>query len=81
LIHEDNDLNQRLIIEFENKPIGEMNYRTPEEKTAEIGIKIYDTSQQNKGLGTEYLKMLMKHIFMNMKYNKIILDTNLKSKK
>ena len=81
LIEEDNDLNRRLIIEYENVAIGEMNYRTPEEKTAEIGIKICDLSQQSKGFGKKYLKMLIKHIFVNMEYNKIILDTNLKNER
>ncbi|MCP4614025.1 MAG: GNAT family N-acetyltransferase [Planctomycetes bacterium] len=80
-LKDDDDLRQRLIIEFENEPIGEMSYRTPEEKTAEIGIKICDSSQQNKGYGTEYLKMLMKYIFMSMEYDKIILDTNLKNER
>lgn len=81
LIKEDNNLSQRLIIELENKPIGEVNYRTPKEKVAEIGIKVCDSSQQNKGYGTECLKMLMEYIFMSMGYNKIILDTNLKNKR
>lgn len=81
LIQEDDALNRRLIIEYDNQPVGEMNYRTLEDKTAEIGIKICDASQQNKGLGTEYLIMLVKHIFTNMEYNKIILDTNLKNER
>jgi len=80
-LEKDNHLRRRLIIEFDHEPIGEMSYRTLEEKTAEIGIKICDTSQQNKGYGTEYLKMLMKHIFMSMGYDKIILDTNLKNER
>ena len=81
LIKANNDLHRRLIIEFENKPIGEMSYRTPSEKIAEIGIKICDASQQNKGFGSRYLKMLMKHIIMNMGYDKIILDTNLNNER
>ena len=81
LISGDNDLNRRLIIEVENNPVGEMNYRTPEEKTAEIGIKICDQSQQNKGYGTEFLRMLLNYIFEVMEYDKIILDTNLKNER
>ena len=80
-LEKDNHLNRRLIIELDNEPVGEMSYRTPKEKMAEIGIKICDTNQQNKGYGTEYLKMLMKHIFMSMEYNRIILDTNLKNER
>ena len=81
LLKEDNALNRRLILEFEDKPIGEMNYRTPQEKIAEIGIKICDSSQQDKGFGTEYLKMLMEFIFMKLAYDKIMLDTNLKNER
>ena len=68
-----------LILELENEPIGEMSYKTPTEKTAEIVIKICDSSQQNKGYCTAYLKMLMRHIFISMGYDKIILDTNVKN--
>ena len=79
MIKKDNDLNRRLIIEFEDKPIGEMNYRTLEERTAEIGIKICDFDQQNKGYGTAFMKMLMEYLFVNQGYKRIILDTNLKN--
>ena len=81
LIEGDDDLNRRLVLECENAPIGEMNYRTLEEKTAEIGIKICDASQQNRGYGSEYLKMLMQYLFIEMGYDKIILDTNLKNER
>lgn len=77
LIKQDNDYNRRLILEYNNKPIGEMNYRTIKEKVAEIGIKICDFRMHNKGLGTKYLKMLIEYLFNNMGYKKIILDTNL----
>lgn len=73
----DNDQNRRLIIEFEEKPIGEMNYRTPEADIAQIGIKICDFKKQNKGIGTKCLNMLINHLFTSMGYNKVILDTNL----
>lgn len=77
----DTDLHRRLIIEHEDEPIGEMSYRITEEKVAEIGIKICEPSYQNKGFGTKYLKMLIRHIFMRMEYDKIILDTNLKNER
>ncbi len=73
----DNDFNRRLIIELNDKPIGEMNYRTPQKGTAEIGIKICITTEQNKGYGSTCLKLLMHYIFINLEYKKIILDTNL----
>jgi RimJ/RimL family protein N-acetyltransferase len=78
-LQKDNRFRRRLIIEYEDMPIGEMSYRTPEDEVAEIGIKICNASQQNKGFGTEYLKMLMDYLFMKLNYNKIILDTNLKN--
>ena len=43
--------NQRHIIIYKNRPIGEMNYREVDLDTCEIGIKICDFSMQNKGLG------------------------------
>ena len=80
-IQKNSDLHRLLIMEFEYTPIGEMNYRTPREGVAEIGIKICDASKQNLGYGSKFLKMLMQHIFMSMAYNKIILDTNLKNER
>lgn len=77
----DNDKHRRLIIELDNSPIGEMSYRTPSDGVAEIGIKICDFTKQENGLGTKYLKMLMSYLFMEIGYNKIILDTNLNNKR
>lgn len=79
LIKSDTDENRRLIIELDNTPIGEMNYSTAEPHVAEIGIKICDFTQQDKGLGKILLSMLIKELFDNKCYNKIILDTNLKN--
>jgi RimJ/RimL family protein N-acetyltransferase len=77
----DNDRKRRLIIELEGHPIGEMSYRTPVENTAEIGIKICDASQRNKGYGSIYLKMLMAYLFTDLNYGRIILDTNLENER
>lgn len=44
---------QLLIIEFNDIPVGEMNYRTVSEGIAEIGIKICDFSKQEMGLGSK----------------------------
>ena len=81
LLDKDNDLQRRLILELKNEPIGEMNYRTLEERTAEIGIKICDFDQQNKGYGSEFLRMLMDYLFVKKGYSKVILDTNLKNER
>jgi len=77
ILAQDNDMNRRLILEFEKEPIGEMSYRTTEEKVAEIGIKICETNQQNQGLGSQYLQMLLEYLFLTLAYEKVILDTNL----
>lgn len=72
----DDDFNRRLILEISATPVGEMNYRTVENNVAEIGIKICELSQQEKGYGTTFLMMLINALFNEMGYYKIILDTN-----
>jgi len=69
------------IIEFDGKPIGEMSYRNIGNKAAEIGIKICDTSHQEKGLGTALLSMFIDALFTYYGYEKIVLDTNVKNKR
>ncbi len=80
-LKDDNPLKRRLIIELEHTPIGEMSYRTPAERTAEIGIKICDSQYHNQGYGTEYLNMLLEHLFVTLEYDTIILDTNMKNER
>lgn len=75
----DSDHNRRLIVEVEGIPAGEMNYRTIADGTAGIGVKICDASQQNKGLGTLLLTLLINDLFANKKYEAIVLDTNAKN--
>ncbi|MGZ9584320.1 GNAT family N-acetyltransferase [Paenibacillus marinisediminis] len=72
----DTDLNRRLILEISGVPVGEMNYRTLADHVAEIGIKICDFNQQEKGFGTTFLMMLINSLFVDMGYHKVILDTN-----
>ncbi|MCL1998157.1 MAG: GNAT family N-acetyltransferase [Turicibacter sp.] len=79
------------MIEFEGKPIGEMNYKrirvadegidSDDTRTdvAQIGIKICDFSMQNQGLGTRLLSMLIDALFRYYGFSKIVLDTNLKN--
>lgn len=73
----DTDLNRRLILEIYGDPVGEMNYRTVANNIAEIGIKICDFNQQEKGFGTTFLTMLINSLFVDMEYHKVILDTNM----
>jgi RimJ/RimL family protein N-acetyltransferase len=73
----DSDVNERrLIIEYQDIPIGEMVYINKGNHIAEIGIKICQQQYQEKGLGRIVLSMLIKELF-DMKYKKIVLDTNL----
>jgi RimJ/RimL family protein N-acetyltransferase len=81
LEHDSDDTYRRLIIELNFIPIGEMSYHTKGDNTAEIGIKICDFSAQEKGRGTQLLRMLVDVLFRDYGYNKIILDTNLKNKR
>lgn len=81
LLAQDNNQNRRLILEFDQKPVGEMNYRTVAEGVAEIGIKICVASRQNQGLGPRYLRLLLNYLFAVMDYQKVILDTNLKNER
>jgi len=71
--------NQRLIIEINSLPAGEMNYRRKEDNIAEIGIKICDFNMQNKGFGQITIKILIMELFESYGYQKIILDTNLEN--
>lgn len=75
----DTDENRRrLIIELDGRPIGEMGYGRTDEGYAEIGIKICDFSEQEKGYGKQLLSMLIGELF-RMGFPKIILDTNVKN--
>jgi RimJ/RimL family protein N-acetyltransferase len=77
-------LSQRCMIEVNGQPIGECNFRL-NQAIAEIGIKICDVTQQNKGLGTTILNLLIDYLFTDeginrqMKGKKIVLDTNQKN--
>ena len=72
---------RQLIIEIDHAPIGEMNYRSPDGRTAEIGIKICDVSRQDQGAGKILLSLLIAALFRDLGFEKIVLDTNLKNKR
>lgn len=76
LATDSDDKGRRLILVADDQPIGEMNYRNMGDRTAEIGIKICDFTQQGKGYGSLFLRMLLTHLFANG-YDRIVLDTNL----
>ena len=76
-----NNLSQSCIIEVGGIRIGECSYKI-KERASTIGIKICDASYQNKGFGSEILKLLIHYLFADVslksKVNieKIMLDTN-----
>ncbi|HHX66563.1 MAG TPA: GNAT family N-acetyltransferase [Gallicola sp.] len=82
----ENQLSQRCVIEIDSKLVGECSYRIYKNEAA-IGIKICDFNYQNKGYGTELLKLLIKFLFEDEnlnsreKINRIFLDTNLNNKR
>ncbi|ETT57742.1 GNAT family acetyltransferase [Paenibacillus sp. FSL R7-277] len=75
----DSERKGRLILEIDGAPAGEMSYSAVSGHVAEMGIKICDFNQQNKGAGTECLGMLVRYLFETQGFHKIILDTNLKN--
>lgn len=77
LLTDDDFSQRRLIIEADETPVGEMNYRNKGNSTAEIGIKICDKSYQERGLGRLFLSMIITSLFDEYGYKKIILDTNI----
>ena len=68
--------NGRLVLEENERLIGEACYRKVGEGIAEIGIKICETDCQNRGLGRIILSMLISWLF-EQGVEKIVLDTNL----
>lgn len=75
------DADRLLMMEAAALPIGEMNYRSLGNGTAEIGIKICDISKQDKGYGKSLLSMLIHTLFTEYGYDKIVLDTNADNKR
>lgn len=71
----------RHMIEYDNRPIGEMNYRFVQPDVCEIGIKICESSMQDRGLGKIALSMFIDGLFSQLHCKKVILDTNLKNER
>lgn len=80
LAKECDGIRRTLILENRGQPIGEMSYRSVENRSAEIGIKICNPAYQEKGLGRIALSMLVKELF-SMGFAKIVLDTNLENRR
>jgi len=65
---------QVFILEYDQKPIGEMGVKTKDDQ-AEIGIKICEETYQNKGLGSKVLRQLITDLFQQANIRLIKLDT------
>ena len=72
--------NGRLVLEENERLIGEACSRKVGEGIAEIGIKICETDCQNRGLGRVILSTLISWLFAQG-FEKIVLDTNLTNKR
>ncbi|MBR4537598.1 MAG: GNAT family N-acetyltransferase [Clostridia bacterium] len=70
------DTRRRMILQYQDKPIGETSFRILKNGSAEIGIKICDAAYQERGIGRKALSMLIGELFRRG-CGKIILDTNL----
>ena len=74
------DLHRVLMIEYKGKAIGEMNYEFSDDDRCEIGIKICDSTYQEKGLGRVILTLFIEELF-KMGARTIFLTTNLDNKR
>ena len=68
--------NGLLVVEENDRLIGECNYRNVSDGVAAIGINICETDCQNRGVGRKVLSMLIGWLFRNG-YAEILLDTHL----
>ena len=68
--------NHLLIIEIGGEAVGETHYRDMSCGVAQIGMKICEPTQQEKGYGTRLYTMLMGELFGPLGFEKTILSTN-----
>ncbi len=80
ILQESDENGRTLIIEYDNMPIGEMNYRNIQDYKVEIGIKICNPNYHEKGLGRVILSLFIKELFTRG-FKVIILDTNVNNKR
>ena len=72
---------ERLIISRnDNINIGEMSYRETDKDIYEVGIKICDFSQHNRGFGQVCMELLLEYLFVDRHASKVILDTNTRNR-
>lgn len=80
ILQESDENGRTLIIEYDNFPIGEMNYRIIQNNKTEIGIKICNPHYHEIGLDRVILSLFIKELF-NIGCKVIILDTNVNNKR
>lgn len=71
----------RLLIEYQNIPIGEMMLEFHTLYQVEFGIKICDLSKQNQGIGTKVLSMMFQYLFMECQMEEIVCTTEFDNKR
>ncbi len=76
ILDNDNENSKLLIIEINEKRVGEMNYNI-KNGFAQIGIKICDFSYHGNGHGTNALRLLINYLFDTFNIERVCLDTNL----
>ena len=64
----------RLLMYINNEPIGDVSYKLITDNNYKIGINIYFTKYQNKGYGTNFLRMLINYLFKEKQAKNIYLD-------
>ena len=64
------------VIEYEGRPIGQVNYRDlqPKGKSAEVGIGIGEPALWGKGLGREALGLLVRHLVDDLGVHRVSLS-------
>src|SRR4029079_14069038 len=64
------------VIEYEGRPVGQVNYRDlqPKGQSAEVGIGIGEPALWGKGLGREALGLLVKHLVDDLGVHRVSLS-------
>jgi RimJ/RimL family protein N-acetyltransferase len=78
---ETNETIRRFIIEIDNEPSGEMNYKNRKNNIANIGIKICVENKLEKGYGKKLLNLFINYLFKELNYEQITINTYLNNKR
>lgn len=75
-VHNTSDTFIRLGIEFEHRLIGYVDFADYQDKQAELGIAIGDSKLWQRGLGSQSLKLAMKHGREHLGITTFLAETN-----